>query len=183
MGLDMYLYKKTYVKNWDYMQPEDRHQITVTKGGKPTDIKPERISEITEEVAYWRKANAIHKWFVDNVQNGLDDCGEYYVERDQLTELVRLCKEVLGTVEQVDGEVPTGTMYYPDGTVVHETKPGQVVAQAKIAADMLPTQGGFFFGGTEYDEYYLQDLQSTIDQLEPLITEEGDGSFYYHSSW
>ena len=27
-----------------------------------------------EEVAYWRKANMIHKWFVERVQDGEDDC-------------------------------------------------------------------------------------------------------------
>ena len=28
------------------------------------------------QIASWRKANAIHKWFVDNVQDGVDDCGD-----------------------------------------------------------------------------------------------------------
>jgi len=27
-----------------------------------------------EEVAYWRKANMVHKWFVEHVQDGEDDC-------------------------------------------------------------------------------------------------------------
>ncbi len=60
MGLDMSLTKRTYVKNWDWMKPEDTHLVTVLKGGKPTGIKPERVGEIIEDVAYWRKANAIH---------------------------------------------------------------------------------------------------------------------------
>lgn len=47
MGLDMYLHKKTYVKNWDHIKPENRHVITVTKGGKPVNgIKVERIARI-----------------------------------------------------------------------------------------------------------------------------------------
>ena len=41
-----------------------------------------------EEVGYWRKANQIHKWFVDNVQDGVDDCGEYKVTKEQLIETV-----------------------------------------------------------------------------------------------
>ena len=44
------------------------------------------------EIIYWRKANAIHKWFVENVQEGVDDCGEYEVTVEQLTELRDLCK-------------------------------------------------------------------------------------------
>lgn len=183
MGLDMYLSRKTYVKNWDHM-PDRQHEITVKRGGvERTDIKPGRISYIEEEVAYWHKANCIHKWFVDNVQDGVDDCGEYEVDSDQLRELVHLCKHVLGAVEQVDGEVSTGSTHYPDGRVVHHAKPGRVVAQQSLAAKLLPTQAGFFFGSTDYDEYYLNDLKSTIDQIEPLLAEESDGSLYYRSSW
>ncbi len=87
MGLDMYLTKKTYVKNWDHHKPEYRHEITIKQGGKiRDDIKPERICYIEEEVAQWRKANSIHKWFVDNVQNGKDDCRDYYVSHEQIAE-------------------------------------------------------------------------------------------------
>ena len=31
-----------------------------------------------------------------------------------------------------------------------------------------PTHEGFFFGSTEYDEYYFADLESTIEQLEDV---------------
>lgn len=95
MGLDMYLAKKTYVKKWAHQKPEAQYQVTVTKGGKPTNIDSEKISYVEEEVAYWRKANAIHGWFVNNVQEGIDDCKSYYVSRTQLQELLDICKQVL----------------------------------------------------------------------------------------
>lgn len=183
MGLDMYLYRRTYVKNWDHTRPADRHKITVKKGGViRKDIKPERISGITEDVAYWRKSNAVHRWFVDNCQDGVDDCREACVSKEQLAELVRLCKQTLGTLETVEGEIHTGTTYYADGRVVEHKEAGSVVAQKKLAEGLLPTQGGFFFGSTEYDECYLEDLKETVSQLEPLLDDE-DGSFYYHASW
>jgi hypothetical protein len=184
MGLDMYLHRKTYVKNWEFMGPEERHSITVFKGGKPrADVKPERIAYIIEQVAYWRKANHIHKWFVDNCQDGEDDCREACVSQEQLADLVALCKQVLGTVETVEGDIHTGTTYYPDGKVIEHIRPGEVVAQQGVAASILPTQSGFFFGGTEYDEYYLDATRYTLEQLEPLLAEEGDGDFTYRSSW
>jgi len=34
MGLDMYLYKKSYVKNWNHTPDEQKHSITVRIGGK-----------------------------------------------------------------------------------------------------------------------------------------------------
>ena len=47
--------------------------------------------------------------------------------------------------------------------------------------DVLPPTPGFFFGGTEIDDWYKQNLEETISALEPLIEEGGD--FYYTSSW
>lgn len=95
MGLDMNLYKKSYVKNWNFMTPEERHEIIVKKNGKiREDIQPERISEIVEEVAYWRKFNALHKWFVDNCQDGNDDCRESYIPRKSLENLLEKLKRI-----------------------------------------------------------------------------------------
>lgn len=153
MGLDMYLYRKTYVKNWEFMKPNELTQVTVTKNGEPIPhIEQDKICYITEEVAYWRKANAIHQWFVDNCQRGNDDCGEYYVSIEQLETLVNMCE--------------------------------QVIANPMSASKVLPTQGGFFFGSTDYDEYYMEDLKLTVSQLKPLLnTDETQFSYYYHSSW
>lgn len=84
----MYLYKKHYVKNWDHMKPEELHDVSVTKGGQESTIRKDRVVFITEQVAYWRKANAIHQWFVKNVQEGIDNSSDYYVSRDLLKELL-----------------------------------------------------------------------------------------------
>jgi len=58
------------------------------------------------QVAYWRKANQIHKWFVDHVQNGKDDCGDYYVSREQLQLLLDTCKIVLIDREEASQLLP-----------------------------------------------------------------------------
>jgi uncharacterized protein YbdZ (MbtH family) len=151
MGLDQYLYKKTYVQNWSHMRPEQLHEITVTRGGKPTAIKPARIKEITEQVGYWRKANQIHAWFVEHVQAGKDDCMDYYVNRQQLEELL----DVVNTVLTDHAKAP----------------------------ELLPPQAGFFFGSTDYDEWYFKDLEQTKEIIEGALAENGDGEFYYSSSW
>ena len=87
MGLDMYLSRKTFL--WT----EDREKVKIT--GVGIKFKKGAVSYITEEVGYWRKQNHIHRWFVTNCQSGVDDCREYYVEEEQLHELLNLCKEVL----------------------------------------------------------------------------------------
>ncbi len=151
MGLDMYLSKKTYVKQWDHQSPEEQYEVVVTKGGKPVDsIKPNRVSYVVEEAGYWRKANQIHRWFVENVQHGEDNCGEYYVGSEKLAELLELCQKVK--------------------------------ADNSLAEELLPSASGFFFGGTDYDEWYFNDIENTIAVLEEAL-EDDRADYYYSSSW
>ena len=162
MGLDMYLSKKTYVKNWRHMSPEELHKITVKKGGKVRkDIKPERISYIVEEVGYWRKFNALHNWFVENCQGGVDECQVSDVSFENLQELLEVLKKVQ-SLKPKDGEV-----------TINEEK----------LAELLPTSSGFFFGSTDYDEYYFEEIDRTIELLEELVKEGEGEEFYYQASW
>ena len=149
MGLDMYLDKRTYVKYWEH-NGDDNYEVKVTKKDEPTNIDPKKVKYIIEEAGYWRKANQIHRWFVQNVQGGEDDCGDYYVERNQLQELLDLCKIVQ--------------------------------ADHSKAEELLPSASGFFFGGTDYDEWYYNDIDTTISILEDAL-EDKNGEYYYSSSW
>jgi len=159
MGLDMYLYRKTYVKSW-----KDTAQVLITIPDTADDsvkqVKSERVKYVVEEVAYWRKANAIHKWFVDNLADGVDECQEIPVTRDSLQELLDLCIQVKENREK---------------PVMLQTPP----------EDLLPTASGFFFGSTEYDDYYYEDIDLTIEQLQGVLSEDPeDYSFYYYqASW
>lgn len=183
MGLDMYLSKRTYL---GLNFPHNRKEGNPLKidGEKHAHIQPDRVSEITEQAGYWRKANAIHKWFVDNVQNGVDDCGEYRVDREQLQELLDVVNRVMDSTELVDGQVSHGYTYKADGTKEHILKPGKVLSNPAVAQEHLPVQEGFFFGGTDYDEWYWRDLVDTKAILEEALAEENVWvSYYYHSSW
>lgn len=146
------------------------------------DMFLSRSPKMENEVGYWRKANHIHEWFVENVQDGIDDCGIYPVTKDQLHELYNLCKKVKELCILVDGTINDGYSY-SGGVKTHHTRPGKVLANPDTAADLLPTQDGFFFGSTDYDEYYMQDIESTIDIIEPLLEKEEQDTFYYQSSW
>jgi hypothetical protein len=88
MGLDMYLNAKRFM--W---HNEDELSAKVAEAFP--ELKGKRVKEVIVEAIYWRKANAIHKWFVDNVQDGNDNCGNYWVGRDQLSELRQLIIEAL----------------------------------------------------------------------------------------
>ena len=108
MGLDMYLSKRHFVKNYDYMEPEEKTEIVVLKGNKHvSNINISKIATIEEDVAYWRKFNALHKWFVENVQDGEDNCKDYWVDREKLQELLSLLKLVIADKERADELLPT----------------------------------------------------------------------------
>jgi hypothetical protein len=184
MGLDMYLTKRTYVKNWAHMKPEELTNVTI-EGAKAKGIKNERISEIIEDVMYWRKANQIHAWFVENcVGKGEDWHGsDVYVTRDQLKQLLDTCETVLDACKLVPAKIKNGTTLTREG-MEDNMEDGFIVENPVIAMSLLPSTSGFFFGSTEYDQYYVDDLKETIKCLNQLLSEEeGAGSFYYSASW
>jgi hypothetical protein len=186
MGLDMYLVKKTYVKNWKHNEKNGtpEWEVSVKNYGKEyPSIKPERIMYVEEEVMYWRKANQIHKWFVENVQEGNDDCGTYFVEREKLRELLDACKTILDNVKLVEGEVVNGYSSVNGGEVKANIEQGKVCDNPELCEEILPASSGFFFGGTDYDQWYYQDIENTYNELSKILKEEGGGDFYYSSSW
>jgi hypothetical protein len=148
--------------------------------------------EISMHAGYWRKANAIHAWFVKHCQDGVDECQRSYVTIEKLKELRDACNTVLG-LSDLDAPVPTETgrvWHKPKGSdeVVTEPIISDVahVIDEKVAAELLPTQGGFFFGGTDYTEYYLQDLKHTIRIVDACLAAHAKNDsivFYYHASW
>lgn len=148
MGLDMFLTAHNYYS--EYGTDESKaEQVKIQRVVSGTNGL--RVSGVELDVGYWRKANAIHNWFVNNVQSGEDDCKRYYVDRGQLKELKELCERVL--------------------------------ADHDVADDELPSQEGFFFGGTEYDEYYFNDLRDTVEIIDRALGVGYNFDFYYHASW
>jgi hypothetical protein len=146
MGLDMYLNAKRFL--W-YSEDELADNI---KRNFPDLPEHMRVKEVTIEAMYWRKANAIHKWFVDKVQDGEDNCSEFEVSLAQLEELLEVIEQVLENPDR--------------------------------AGELLPPQAGFFFGGTDMDQWYWDDLKQTQSKLQELFTRDWKSwDFYYRASW
>ena len=129
----------------------------------PTNLVISRTTDYT--VGYWRKANAIHSWFLENcaardeLDNPIDDCRPIEIPLEKLEELFITCKKVL--------------------------------KDPSLAEELLPTEDGFFFGSIEYDEDYFDAIEDTIDIIEPVIKfirhniENNDKSWdvIYQASW
>lgn len=155
MGLDMYLSGKRYMSKYFNKGDEDLQAEIQKKFPELADIVSSfgdsPVKELRIEAGYWRKVNAVHDWFVKHVQGGTDDCGNYFVDRDQLIELKSICETILTDRSQ--------------------------------AADLLPTASGFFFGGTDYDDWYFQGLEQTIKIIDQCLKLPEAWEFEYHSSW
>jgi len=146
MGLDMYLTAKKYL--WSDADKELSAKINEAIGVEPDFEKRFNGSslvakEISLDAMYWRKANAIHGWFVNVVQDGEDNCKEYEVDREQLETLRDLCKDIL---EHPDDERDE---------------------------DLEPTQGFFFGSYKKDEWYYqdLKDTVEGLDKVLALPDE------------
>lgn len=59
----------------------------------------------------------------------------------------------------------------------------RVNADHSQAGVLLPTQEGFFFGGTEYDEWYFMDIKRELEDLSALLQEWDEHSVYCYWAW
>lgn len=139
---------------------------------------------IFETVADWRKANHIHSWFVENVQGGNDDCGMYEVTKEQLEDLLDVCKRVIAGSNLVKGQIKNGYTY-KDGKETPIYEDGEYIEDSSVAEELLPTTSGFFFGSTAYDQWYYADVKDTIEIIEKVLTTTDfkHEIVMYSSSW
>lgn len=154
MGLDMYLCAEMHTGKWFYPEHLDQAKALADAMGLVCEDEANPAYDIKTTALYWRKANAIHSWFVTNVQGGEDECKETYVSRKNLEDLLTECKATLKNKDNPD------------------------------AISLQPVQG-FFFGSTDMDEWYWQDIERTIKGLEKILGSElmHHASFTYQSSW
>lgn len=151
----MYLTAQKFVSGYDFNKDENFSKILALLNLDEGDA--ERLINVDVTVGYWRKANAIHDWFVQNTQGGEDNCSRSFVSRENLAELRKECVSALKE--------------YNDGN-------------NDAAAGILPPSEGFFFGGTDIDEYYKRDLENTIKIIDKVLGEKFKGfDFYYQASW
>ena len=166
MGLDMYLFKSKRVSGLkaadyekisgavgEFKSLESFHKEFVSLREALPDFEGiEELDETLDEhgqyfrwvdiktqVGYWRKANQIHNWFVENCQGGIDECQLSEVPKDKIEELLVICLDIQ--------------------------------KNKRIAKSELPTSSGFFFGSTDYDDYYFEDIADTINILKRVLEE------------
>ena len=169
MGLDMYLSRKSYYFGQYRGDGKfaDPHELNIE--GPFSDrhhIRKENVSMIETQVGYWRKANSVHKFFVDMVQNGKDDCNEYEVPQ----KVIRLLRMKANKILNANYASRIGLK---GSGVSEECK--------RVAKKHLPPSEGFFFGSYDMDRWYIEDLERTVEICNDALFSKAD--LYYRASW
>lgn len=194
MGLDMYLSKLPKVKNYTLAETicfneelfhsfDNFNKTGLTELFKAFITKSELgFYSMEKEVGYWRKANAIHKWFIENTNEVTD--GSYEVTKQDLEKLKEACETVINGSKLDDGLISIGQRYQ-NGEFVDILEEGKIIANPELAKSILPTQDGFFFGNLDYDEYYIEKLKLTVDIIKEALekTDFDKEYLYYWASW
>lgn len=120
MGLDMYL------------KCNDRELVQ--------EVNKEVFEARNGIIMYWRKANAIHNWIVNNLSDAesYENCDTISLDYSDLEALKSTCDKVL--------------------------------ANPELAPRLLPTTDGFFFGSQEYDEWYFDDVEYTSKTIGKILS-------------
>jgi len=164
MGLDQYLYERTYIGE-EFTHRKVELTIDFKIDGEAQKV-PRPITYMTSEVMYWRKANQIQEWF-QQFTEGMSSTNsvDISVTPTDLINLLNICNKVLER-KPIEGRDPGFSQ------------------AATPASELLPTSQGFFFGSDEYDDYYYNQIQATKEMLENLKLNTDDyRDFIYNANW
>ena len=152
-------------------------------------VKDAYIVQGDYEVAYWRKANQIRQWFVNHIEefNEDDNCEYYNVTKELLERLIIDCHCVLLSRKGVEvddklkkkmDKVKTlserGVGGEKDGAKETLEKMERKYGLSGVTVkpeEIMPTSSGFFFGSTDYDDWYYNTLENTIEMCQKVIDE------------
>jgi hypothetical protein len=165
MGLDMYLSAKKHLSKINYKVLQENNELDYNS---PEVIYPEfnnlmQLTQLTDVAT-------------DMYGASVEVTCAYWRKANQIHSW--FVREVQG------GEDNCGEYYVPSDKLIELLAICKHSLENKDPALLLP-QGGFFFGSTDIDEWYWNDIKSTISQLERILAlpEFDNLSFYYNSSW
>jgi hypothetical protein len=165
MGLDMYLSAKKHLSKINYKVLQENNELDYNS---PEAIYPEfndlmQLTQLTDVAT-------------DMYGASVEVTCAYWRKANQIHSW--FVREVQG------GEDNCGEYYVSSDKLIELLAICKHSLENKDPALLLP-QGGFFFGSTDIDEWYWNDLKSTISQLERILAlpEFDNLSFYYNSSW
>lgn len=147
--------------------------------GEPVDVSGYADYSFNEWL-YWRKFNALHHWFVYHYDGEEDDCEPHSVSVGDMFNLMDILEEVMSYKKYLE-PIP-GIDNNEDG-YWKEIRDENVCEHLD---NLLPTQSGFFFGSTDYDNWYFDNAERTLNALKEVEDDMKSGEiekFIYRASW
>ena len=128
----------------------DIYMLKVKKTANEVEsVKDVDLSK-ANEVAYFRKVNCLYGYFEDEME---DECLAFVGKYD-VVDIINKAESIIQKAKE---------------------KPND---QQEFAEDTLPTCSGFFFGSTDYDEWYLKGLEEIIGKFSSVLDDWDDDSIY-----
>lgn len=169
MGLDIYFNKSTKTAFQTAKNENDFSNIKITQLG------------------YFRKVNCLLQFF------GYEDNLSYLeIEKCQIEDLAKTAKELLDVYNTFHLQL---WLYKKDLESYKSDKEKTKLIQEMIdnlwkpfetaAQEKLPTTTGFFFGSTEYRDYYISDLMDILEIFTNILNETDFDTeqVYMHCWW
>ena len=155
MGLDMYLRASEYISRNNWGRDEDGNILDTPNEAFKAIVETFELEDVIDKtgfagisidvpMGYWRKSNQIHNWFVENVQDGEDNCSAYYVTREQLETLKGLCVQVLANKSLAEDLLPTGAGFFFGSTAYDEYYYGDLQETIEIIDRCLASKFNSF---------------------------------------
>ena len=149
MGLDMYLSAKKHLSKINYKVLQENNELDYNS---PEAVYPEfndlmQLTQLTDVAT-------------DMYGASVEVTCAYWRKANQIHSW--FVREVQG------GEDNCGEYYVSSDKLIELLAICKHSLENKDPALLLP-QGGFFFGSTDIDEWYWNDLKSTISQLERIL--------------
>ena len=188
MGLDSYLHgTKTFsaydsqIDNEPVARTTEFQSLLIETNFENAPIDKTLWSSYSVEypLAYWCKTSAVHNWFVQNVQNGKDDCGRYYVSAEHLSQLSDLVNNTLNNPDKASIYLPTVGGCFFGGLGYDDWYFTQLQYTKKRLDSILSYQSVAL---ADEDRRLLHKRLDTNVILMPTKNASFDG-FYYSSSW
>jgi hypothetical protein len=115
----MYLSVRKYVERLVEDEPQKpretddfRDLLRITDTADIVEVGGYTGASVEIPVYYWRKANSIHKWFVDNLADGVDNCQPIEFEPKKLEGLLANIKAVLDSPRVASKKMPTSSGFF-----------------------------------------------------------------------
>ena len=103
-------------KNWDKSKMTEQQRKLVDERNYEFNIIDQKRLEIRDEVGgyigYWRNFNTLHKYIIENFADGVDDCREIPLTKDNVVQILNYLNHIVDVLTtSKNWNIPTDDSY------------------------------------------------------------------------